>query len=307
MAQPPFAAAPGRRPLPRFLAKIGIVVPVLPDDQDIEETADDDEVSSVASSVTIDSTVVSETDSDASVDEADFSKEWMQTIEAATDVSEDYWRSLLLLLRTQRNHFPPTIPPPSPPSKARNSRKQLPRMRSQQATGISIQNAFQALAISDVESEEEQETDADLPTERAPSASAGVQCRYLKVMIKVNISDVKRRDAEALFQQKCWLQAADLFEAAHSQLHLVVVSFLPFSRALSSAGFSVARFTYIPDLSRFVTTIGGLLLLNIPMLLLWKLPPLMMLHFCLKSSGMLSPYITVAIVITCLCPQAHLH
>lgn len=222
MTQPNFPAAPGRRPLPRFLANIGIVVPALPDDHGNEEHSNDEETSSDASSVaTIDSSVVSETDSDASAGESDFSAAWIQAIEAATDVSEEHWRSLLLLLRTQRNHFPPTIPPPPPPSRARNSRRQPPN-RSQQEPGIRMQNAFQALALSDSDSEG-QDTDRDVPLSRQPSSSTLIQCRYLKVMVKVNISDVRRRDAQALLQQKLWLQAADLFAAAHRQLHLVMV------------------------------------------------------------------------------------
>jgi hypothetical protein len=273
-------AAPGRRQLPRFLANIGIVVPVFPDDQDHEEAGNDEETSSVASSVaTIDSSVVSETDSDASADESDFSEAWMHAIEAATDVSEDHWRSLLLLLRTQRNHFPPAIPPPSPSLRAGNSRRQSSHRRGHQAPGIAMQNAFQALAISD--SEDMQDADVDLPAARAPMASLRVQCRYLKVMVKVNISDVKRKDAEALFKQKCWSEAADLFVAAHHQLHLVVV------RPLNPSFCCYIRTIYL-HLSRFDTTIGGLSPHSTLMHLLWTLPPLMILHFCLKTSGVRS-------------------
>ena len=223
--------APRRRPLPPFLANIGIVVPVAAEEPEIEEGVDDEDDSSDISSVaTVDSSVVSETDSDDSAaalhPASDFSEAWIQAIDAATDVSEERLRSLLLLLRTQRNHLSPSIPPPTPPPVASRGRRGQ-RARGQQAPAIGMRNAFQALAISDQESDEEDEFRADLPVASpASSVSTRVQCRYLKVMIKVNISDVRRRNAQALFEQKRWQGAADLFETAHGQLHLVMVRLL---------------------------------------------------------------------------------
>lgn len=230
MSQQSFPAAPGRRPLPRFLANIGIVVPVEQVAADVEESANNEDTSTVSSSVdSVDSSVVSDTDSEASADDADFSEAWIEAIEAATDFSEEHLRSLLLLLRTQRNHFPPSVPPPAPPSTSRNSPAQ-PRhsrgTRGQQGAVVSMRNSFQALMVSDAESDgEEQEARADVPVARAPSSSTRVQCRYLKVMIKVNISDVRRRFAQDLFEQKRWSEAADSFVTAHDQLHKVMVRF----------------------------------------------------------------------------------
>ncbi len=228
MAQPDFRAAPGRRPLPRFLANIGIVVPVLPDDEQVEDSDHEEELSSAASSV--DSSVVSDTDSDASAGDCDFSAAWIVAIEAATDMdSDEHLRSLLQLLRQKpnRNHFPPSIPPPSPPLKARNSQRQHPRTIAQQSPAIVMRNSFQALAINDVESDELEEANSDVSVPRVSSASTCVQCRYLKVMIKVNISDMRRRNARILFEQKRWLDATNLFVTAHDQLFEVVVNFCP--------------------------------------------------------------------------------
>ena len=224
--------APRRRPLPPFLANIGIVVPVSAEDPEIEESDHDEDPSSDISSVTtVDSSVVSETDSDDSASAShpakDFSEAWINAIEAATDVSEEHLRSLLVLLRTQRNHRPPSIPPPASPSSSRrgppsNSRGRPSHTRGHQAAAIGMRNSFQALAIAD--SDEEDEASPE-PTDSAPiaSSSARVQCRYLKVMVKVSISDVRRGNAQGLFEQKRWQAAADLFETAYDQLHLVMV------------------------------------------------------------------------------------
>lgn len=265
MSQQRFPAAPGRRPLlPRFLANIGIVVPVEQVESDVEESADNEETSSISSSVvSVDSSVVSDTGSEASTDDADFSEAWVEAIEAATDVSEEHLRSLLLLLRTQRNHFPPSIPPPAPPSKARNSRAQPLHSRGQQGPVVSMRNQFQALMVSDAESDdEEQVSGADVPVARAPSSSTRVQCRYLKVMIKVNISDVRRRFAQDLFEQKRWSEAADSFVTAHDQLHKVMVRFSLIMLCMHCV-FILAP--HSPSLFRCGTMIGGLWLHNTPM------------------------------------------
>jgi hypothetical protein len=229
MAQPNFRGAPGRRPLPRFLANIGIVVPVLPDEEDVEDAGLEEESSSATSSLeTPDSSVVSETDSDASAGDRDFSEAWIWAIESATDMeSDEHLRFLLMELRKQRNHFPPSDPPPSPPPRDREPQRQHPRRRAAQAPAIAVHNAFQALAMADDETDEPEEDDANPPTTRSSSASTRVQCRYLKVMIKFSISDVRRRNARSLFEQKCWSDAADLFVTAHDQLFEVVVSSSP--------------------------------------------------------------------------------
>ncbi len=226
MSQSDFRAAPGRRPLPKFLANIGIVVPVLPDEEETIEEADSVEESSSAAS-SVDSSVVSDTDSDASAGEVHFSDAWIGAIEAAADMeSDEHLRSLLQLLRTHpnRNHFPPSIPPPSAPLKARNSQRRHLRGRAEQAPAIAMRNSFQALAVDDFESGELEQASTNQSVPQASSESTCIQCRYLKVMIKFNISDIRRKNARILFEQKQWLDAANLFVTAHDQLFDVVVT-----------------------------------------------------------------------------------
>jgi hypothetical protein len=223
MAHRDIHSAPGPRPSRKHFPNQGIVVPVLEDDENVDETECDEETASVTSSSdTDDSSVVSMTNSDASVGESDFSVAWIEAIEAASD-SEDNLRRLLLQLRTQRNHFPPSSPPMLSPPEADDTRRQPRLNRRQGDAAINTRNAFQALASSDADSDSDHETHEVGAAVAVTGASVSVQCRYLKVMIKVNFSDLDRKKAQGLFEQKCWLDAADLFESAHRQLHLLNV------------------------------------------------------------------------------------
>jgi hypothetical protein len=192
---------------------------MLPDEENVEDA--EESFSATSSVETPDSSVVSDTDSDASAGDRDVSDDWIRAIEAAIDMeSDEHLQFLLMELRKQRNHFPPSDAPP--PSDC-DSRWQHARSSVAQAPAIAIRNAFQTLDVMNDEADESEEDDVNLPALRATSVSTRVQCRYLKVMIKMNMSDIRCKRARKLFEQKRWLDAAKLFVTAHDHLFDVVV------------------------------------------------------------------------------------